>query len=112
MRSYARIVPQFWIGKTGKELRMAGVETQLVSLYLMTNPHANMIGLYYIPKPYIAHETGLGMEGASKGLLGCIEAGFCAYDEISETVWVYEMAHYQIANSLKVGFPRFHGYIR
>jgi hypothetical protein len=69
-------------------------------MYLMTSPHANMLGLYWVPIMYVAHETGLGMEGASKGLQRAIEAGFCGYDEASEVVWVYEMAKYQVAESL------------
>jgi hypothetical protein len=56
--------------------------------------------MYPLPIIYIGHETGLGLEGASKGLQCCIEAGFCKYDEDSEVVWVIEMAHYQIADSL------------
>lgn len=101
MRDYGKVSPQFWIGATGKELRSAGMEAQIVAMYLMTSPHANMLGLYYMPKLYIAHETGLGEKGASKGLARAIEAGFCAYDEASEMVWVFEMARYQIADQLK-----------
>lgn len=100
MRDYGKVSPQFWIGKTGKALRNAGSEAQLVSLYLLTNPHANMIGLYYMPLMFIAHETGLGLEGASKGLASAIEAGFCHYDEQSEMVWVPEMAAHQIGSNL------------
>lgn len=101
MRDYGKVSPQFWIGSTGKQLRAAGMEAQIVAMYLMTCPHANMLGLYYLPKLYIAHETGLGEKGASKGLARAIEAGFCAYDEASEMVWVFEMARYQIADQLK-----------
>lgn len=90
MRDYAKVGPKFWIGATGKKLRAAGPEAQIVALYLMTSPHANMLGLYYIPKMFIAHETGLGLEAASKGLQRGIEAGFCEYDEASEMVWVIE----------------------
>jgi uncharacterized phage protein (TIGR02220 family) len=100
MREYGKVGPKFWMGDTGKKLRKAGAEAQLVALYLMTSPHANMLGLYYVPVMYIAHETGLGIEGASKGLERAIEAGFCEYDEASEVVWVHEMATYQIAESL------------
>lgn len=100
MRGYGKIGPKFWIGSTGKKLRTAGAEAQVVALYLMTSPHANMLGLYYLPQMFIAHETGLGFEGASKGLASAIEAGFCEYDEASETVWVMEMAKYQIADEL------------
>ena len=101
MRDYAKIGPQFWIGRTGKELRKRGPECQVVAMYLISCPHSNMLGLYYLPKMFIAHETGLPMEGACKGLQSAIEAGFCEYDDESEMVWVPEMARYQIADSLK-----------
>jgi hypothetical protein len=100
MRDYAKVGPKFWIGKTGKALRAAGPVAQVVGMYLMTSPHSNMLGLYHLPISYIATDTGLGQEGASKGLQSCIDAGYCAYDEESEMVWVHEMAFYQIADSL------------
>lgn len=100
MRDYAKIVPTFWTGTTGKALRKSQ-EGALVALYLLSSPHSNMLGLYYQPVLYMAHETGLGIEGAWKGLRSCIEAGFCLYDEASEMVWVKEMAAYQIGEALK-----------
>lgn len=109
MRDYSKISPKFWIGATGKKLRAAGMEAQIVSMYLMTCPTSNMLGLFYCPITYIAHETGLGMEGASKGLASSIEAGFCMYDEGTEMVWVMEMAEYQIAPMLKPADKRCDG---
>jgi len=106
MRDYATVAPQFWLGKTGRELRKKGAEAQVGSFYLMTSPHANMLGLYYLPILYIAHETGLGLEGVSKGLNRSIEAGFCSYDEDTEMVWVHEMAAYQVGKALKPGDNR------
>lgn len=106
MRDYGKVSPKFWIGDTGKQLRRHGMEAQLLALYLLTNPHANMLGLYYLPITLMAHETGLGMEGASKGLRWCCEAGFCHYDERSEVVWVPEMALYQIGAQLSPGDKR------
>lgn len=106
MRDYGKVSPHFWIGKTGKELRQAGPESQLVALYLLTSPHANMIGLYYMPLAFLSHETGLTMEGAKKGLSSAIKAGFCKYDEQSEMVWVIEMATHQIGMALKPGDKR------
>ncbi|WP_052747388.1 conserved phage C-terminal domain-containing protein [Burkholderia gladioli] len=100
MRDYARVLPKFWIGDTGKKVKKSGAEATVVCLYLMTSPHSNMLGLFYQPELLIAHETGLGFEGASKGLLKCIEAGFCSYDRESEMVWVFEMAKFQIAEKL------------
>jgi len=109
VRDYSKVSPQFWIGTTGKKLRQQGIECQLVSLYLLTCTHANMLGMYYLPKMYIAHECGLSLEGASKGLASAIEGGFCDYDEDSEVVWVYEMALHQVGEQLKDNDKRVKG---
>jgi hypothetical protein len=99
MRDYAQVCPQFWLGKTGKKLR-GDAEAQLVALYLITSPHANMIGVFHCPMMYIAHETGMSLEGASKGLRRVVEEGFCSFDEEHEIVWVHEMAKFQIGDQL------------
>lgn len=101
MREYAKVSPRFWIGDTGRAIRRLGPEAQLLALYMLSGPHANMIGLYYLPKAYMAHDTGIPIEGASKALLGLIEAGFCTYDEDTEMVWVHEMARFQVGDELK-----------
>jgi hypothetical protein len=100
MRDYGVVSPKFWIGETGKALR-GQPEAQLVALYLMTCPHANMIGVFHCPLIYISHETGISFEGASKALTSLSEAQFCTYDEATETVFVHRMAAYQVGESLK-----------
>lgn len=109
MRDYGKISPQFWTGKTGKAIKAGGPEAVVVAVYLISSPHSNMIGMYYLPMMYLAHETGLGIEGASKGLRRALEAGFCSYDEASEVVWVHEMARYQIADELAANDNRVKG---
>ena len=99
MRDYGTVSPKFWTGETGKALRQDPC-AQLLALYLMTSPHSNMLGVYYCPVMYMAHETGLGMEGASKALARLIDAGFCMFDEASETVFVRRMAAHQIGEAL------------
>lgn len=84
-------------------------EGVIVAMYLMTSPSSNMLGLFSQPVLYMAHETGLGLEGASKGLRDCVGAGFCSFDEASEFVWVHEMAKYQIANEIKASDNRCKG---
>lgn len=101
MRDYGKVSAQFWTGKTGKALR-GSPEAQIVALYLMTCPTSEMTGVFQCPMLYIAHETGLGMEGAMKGLQSLIEREFCMYDDDSETVFVFEMARFQIGEELKV----------
>lgn len=100
MRDYSKVSGAFWTRGTGKSLR-GDMETQIVALYLMTSPHANMIGVFNLPIGYIQIDTGLSFEGASKGLAKLIEGGFCSYDEVNEAVFVHEMANYQIGAALK-----------
>lgn len=109
MRDYAKVEPKEWQGEVFKALRKRGPEALLVGLYLTTSPMSNMLGLYAQPLLYMAHETGLGEEGATKGLQGCIEVGFCSYDLESEVVWVHDMATCQIAPDLKAADLRCKG---
>lgn len=105
MRDYAKIIPAFWIKGSGKRLRGCP-EAQVVGLYLVSCPSSNMIGLYYLPKSLLVHETGLGVEGAERGLRKVIEARFAFYDEDEEVVWVPNGAAYQIGERLTGRDPR------
>jgi hypothetical protein len=109
MRDYAKLAPTFWTGRTGRAIKRRGIEGVVVALYLVSSPHSNMLGLYYQPLLYLAEETGLTIEGASKGLRWCIECGFCSYDDETKTVWVHEMAAWQVAASLSEGDKRCKG---
>jgi hypothetical protein len=111
MRDYGSVSPQFWIGKTGKALR-GHVAAQLVALYLMTSPHANMIGVYYCPIDTIAKETGLPMEGASEALRSLEEAGYCQFDPSTEEVFVVRMAAFQVGEQLEARDNRCKGIAR
>ena len=108
MRDYGQVTPAFWIGDTGKKLR-GDVNAQVLAMYLMTSPHSTMTGVFHCPILYMAHETGLGFEGASKALARLLQEGFCEYDEASESVFVVRMASFQIAPSLKTGDKRILG---
>lgn len=108
MRDYSVVTPAFWIGETGKKLR-GDANAQLLAMYLMTSPHSTMTGVFHCPVLYMAHETGIPSEGASKALARLCEVGFCEYEESSETVFVVRMASYQIAESLKPGDNRIIG---
>jgi hypothetical protein len=70
-----------------------------------------MYGVYHCPILYIAHHTGCSIEGASKGLQRLIDGGYCTYDHDTETVFVHEMARFQIGESLKRGDKRVYGTI-
>lgn len=99
------VSPKFWTGTTGKLLRKDR-DAQVLALYLMTCPHANMIGVYHLPVAYVSADTGIPFEGALKGLARLSQAGFLDYDDASETVFVYRMAEWQIGKALKANDNR------
>lgn len=101
MRVFGAVFPQFWIGKTGKEIKKLGGDAQRVAFYLLTSPHASMLGVYYLPIGFISHEVGMKIEEASESLRSLQEIGFCSYDYENEYVWVHKMALYQIGLPLK-----------
>ena len=100
MRAYASVKPRFWTGETGRQLR-GDSDAQLVALYLITSPHANMIGAYYLPLTYLAHETGLAPAAAEAALDRVCATGFAQYDSDSEHVWIPNLARDQVGPSIK-----------
>lgn len=100
MRDYAKVPSQFWISEKGHLIRKLEIEARLLSIYLITNSHATMIGVYYLPVSFIAHETGFSLEGALEGLQSLISVGFCSYDDVTEYVWVHETAFDQVSFQL------------
>jgi hypothetical protein len=98
MRKFASIPPRVW--QVDLKAVRGNFEALAVHYHLTTSGHANMLGLYYVPVTYIAHEIGCSEEGASKGLLALVEAKICSYDFERELVWVHEMAADQISPQL------------
>jgi hypothetical protein len=102
LRSYGKVSPRFWTGESGRALR-GKPNVQLVALYLVTAPGANMIGLFYLPLVIIVHETGLSETEVVGALDTLSRMGVAHYDRHQEIVFVPEMAKHQIAEQLKGG---------
>jgi hypothetical protein len=110
-RNYATVSPRFWTGETGRALRAEGRDVQLLALYLITSPHANMIGLYYLPLPLAGHEIGMDLVEVTAAMHGAEEAGFCQYDWEGAVVFVPEMARHQLGAALGKGDKRRKGVV-
>lgn len=98
-REYGTVLSKFWKAGTGKELR-GDPNAQILALYLMTSPHANMIGVYFCTLGSMSYETGIPLEGASKALRRLIDEGFCSVDPATDEVFVTNMALHQIGEHL------------
>jgi hypothetical protein len=95
MRDYSTFRSSFWTGETGKKLRK-DPDAQRLAAYLITSPHANVIGFYWLPIQYAHMETGLSEEGVLGALRRLSEMGFAHYDDALEVVWVVNMAREQL----------------
>lgn len=112
MRNYSRVSPQFWTGATGRALREAGRDAQVVALYLVTCPSATMSGLFYLPLPTLQHEVGITRARALAALTVLEREGFARYDFEREVVFVPEMARFQVGENLVPGDKRSKGLVR
>jgi hypothetical protein len=101
VRTFAQVRPGFWHGTTGRKIRRLGRDCQVLALYLISGPGAHALGLYYLPRPTMAHETGMTLEEVRDGIAKLCEIEFCAYDEESEVVFVLNMARFQIGERLE-----------
>jgi len=99
MRDYAKVAPLFWTRGSGKKLR-GDPEAQVLALYLVTCPSANMVGIYYVPFVSVAHETGLEADRTRAAMSRLAESGFAFYDEEAELAWVPNMASYQLGDEI------------
>jgi hypothetical protein len=93
---YGVIFPEFWTGTTGRQLRAYGKDAQLIGLYLATNRHANMLGLYRLALDDVRHETGLGTKAIEKGLAAAARTGYALFDAVTEFAWVRQMARFRL----------------
>lgn len=97
MSYYGVIFPEFWTGPTGRELREhGGKEAQVLGLYLATNRHANMLGLYHLLADDVKHETGLSFRAIEKGYRVSGAASFAIFDAATAFVWVRQMARFRL----------------
>ncbi len=79
-------------------------------LYLITNPHSHVGGIYYLPVSLMAIETGLSDRVLESRLDTLSGSGIAQFDRQKEVVWVVNMFRYQargqkneisVANHLK-----------
>ena len=101
-KTYNRIPANFWTTPEAHALRQAGPEACLVACYLLTSPHANMLGIFYLPLQYASLDCGLSVEDLSKTLVQLSALNFCHYDTTRQYIWVVDMLRYQVGLHLSM----------
>jgi hypothetical protein len=92
MAVYRTIDASFW---TDPKMKRANPESRLLFLYLITNPHTHVSGLYYLPWLIAEHETGLSKKQLDSAADTLSNLGVCRFDRANELVWVVKMFAYQ-----------------
>jgi hypothetical protein len=74
--------------------------SKLLFLYLFTNDRVHLSGLYELPLPVIAFETGLAADQVRRALAHFQASGRVWYDEAQGHLFVRSLMHYQASNTL------------
>lgn len=82
---YTKIESKFW---QDKRIQKLSIEARYLMLYLLTSPHRNIIGIYYLPVSYACSDLGLNDQQFGKLLKELIDNDFVSYDEESNMVLV------------------------
>ena len=91
---YRTICTQLW---TDKKVQRLTVHGKLLFVYLITNPHTHLSGIYYLPKELITKETGLSnaLSDTLFNTLSAPEMDLAYYDAENSIVFVINMFRYQ-----------------
>jgi hypothetical protein len=89
---YRTIDAAFWTDPKIKELP---AKCKLLALYLVSNPHSHVGGIYYLPDSIIKDETGLTQSELDTLSDTLSRSGFCRIDKKTQVIWVVKMFFYQ-----------------
>lgn len=88
---YRTICCELW---TDPKVKALSASEKLLFLYLITNPHSHMSGIYYLPTAFMQHEVGLG-RGFDGAWMGLLKSELVEAHPALSQVWVVNMLPYQ-----------------
>ena len=87
MRDYGRVYSAFW---QSPEARSYTEDGRMLALYLLTCPHANLIGCFRLPDAYAADDLQWDSKRVSKGFQSLVVKGFLSRDESTKWVFIHK----------------------
>ncbi|MEG3071054.1 MAG: hypothetical protein RQM92_09770 [Candidatus Syntrophopropionicum ammoniitolerans] len=82
---YTRVESRFW---QDEKMRAVSVDARYLMLYLLTSPHRNIIGFYFLPAPYACFDLGWDEKRFNVALNELIAAGVVLYDQEAHVLLV------------------------
>jgi hypothetical protein len=89
---YRTIRCELW---TDLKIRALEPLQTLLFVYLITNPHTHVSGIYYLPHPILLEETHLTDKASRYGIDTLSRLGLAHYDWERRVMWVVNMFEYQ-----------------
>lgn len=89
---YRTIDAKFW---HDQKITKLSKDAKFFMLYLVTNPHSHLCGLYYLPSVMATHESGLKKSELDTLWHTLSSAGLAYRDDENQVVWVVNMLGYQ-----------------
>lgn len=87
MRDYGRVYSSFWQSQDIRELSEDG---RTMAIYLMTCPHANLIGCFRLPDAYAAEDLQWSSERVREGFADLESKGFATRDDNSKWLVIHK----------------------
>lgn len=78
MRDYGKVNSSFW---TSESIRSLSDDGRMLSLYLLTSPHANMTGCFRLPDGYVCEDLQWDKNRVSEGFEELSRNGFAIRDK-------------------------------
>lgn len=88
---YYRIAPKFWRHAVARQWTDP---VGYLALYVLTTPHRNIAGLYYLPLPYIMADMGWDREKTARNLEVLCHEDFVRYDAQSHVIFLVNALAY------------------
>lgn len=98
---FTKLSSDFWIDYENADLISLGTDAQIMALYLLGNSHHNMLGIYYLPIPYIASDMKLTHRKVKEIIQKLCSINYCTYDEKTQYVWVRNAIAVQFGESIE-----------
>ncbi len=89
---YRNIDARFW---TDPKVKSLPTKARFLFLYLITNPHTHVSGIYYLPQSTIAEEMAWSRSEVKDGLDTLSGVHLALYDPPNSVIWVVNMMRYQ-----------------
>jgi len=82
---YSKVFVKIW---HSKDFRTLSEEGKMLFLYLLTSPHRNMGGFYYLPLPYLCFDVGLDEKRVIKAFEELSAKDMALYDGEAQVVLI------------------------